>query len=125
MSDVIPFRPAAAGSGIVFIRSDLPGCPRIPAAVEHRVEMPLRTVLRRGEAAVEMIEHLMAALGGLQIDNCEVWVDRPEMPGCDGSCLPFVEALRAAGAVEQDRWRRRHAVRHPIRLGDENSWTIL
>ena len=71
---------------------DLPGCPRIPATIDHRVETPRRTTLRCGEAGVEMIEHIMAALAGLQIDNCELWVDRPEMPGCDGSCLPFVEA---------------------------------
>ena len=58
-----------------------------------------------------MIEHVMAALAGLQIDNCEVWVDQPEMPGCDGSCLPFVEALRAAGIVEQDAPRRRQVIR--------------
>jgi UDP-3-O-acyl N-acetylglucosamine deacetylase len=84
--------------------------------------MSLRTVLRRGEASVEMVEHLLAALAGLQIDNCEVWVDRPEMPGCDGSALPFVEALRTCGTVEQDRWRRRHVIRRPLRLGNENSW---
>jgi UDP-3-O-acyl N-acetylglucosamine deacetylase len=118
----VELRPAAAGSGIVFVRRDLSGCPRIPAAVEHRVETPLRTVLRRGAASVEMVEHLMAGLAGLQIDNCEVWVDRPEMPGCDGSCMPFVEALRACGTIEQDRLRRRHVVRRPIRLGNETSW---
>ena len=55
--------------------------------------MPRRTSLRCGPASVEMIEHVIAALAGLQVDNCQVWVDRPEMPGCDGSCLPFVEAF--------------------------------
>ena len=69
------------------------GLSEVPATIDHRVEMPRRTTLRRGEASVEMIEHIMAALAGLQIDNCEVWVDRPEMPGCDGSCLPFVKVL--------------------------------
>ena len=92
------FRPAPGDTGIVFVRARSPGVPRIPATVEHRVEMPRRTLrFRRGQASVEMIEHIMAALAGLQIDNCEVWVDRPEMPGCDGSCLPFVEALAAGG----------------------------
>jgi UDP-3-O-acyl N-acetylglucosamine deacetylase len=118
----VEFRPAAAGNGIVFVRRDLAGCPTIPAAIEYRVETPLRTVLRRGAASVEMVEHLMAALAGLQIDNCEVWVDRPEMPGCDGSCMPFVAALRASGAVEQGSPRRRHVIRRVVRLGDETSW---
>ena len=64
----------------------------------------------------------MAALAGLQIDNCQVWVDRPEMPGCDGSCLPFVEALCAAGIVPQDAVRRRHVIGRTIRLGNAESW---
>ncbi len=101
----VEFCPAPVDTGIVFVRADLPGAPRIPATVQHRVEMPRRTTLRCGEAGVEMVEHVMAALAGLQIDNCEVWVDRPEMPGCDGSCLPFVEALRAAGVMPQEGLR--------------------
>ena len=101
----VEFRPAAADTGIVFVRADLPDCPRIPAVVQHRVEIPRRTALRRGKASVEMIEHIMAALAGLQIDNCELWVDQAEMPGCDGSCLPFVEAISAAGIVEQNAVR--------------------
>ena len=64
----------------------------------------------------------MAALAGLQIDNCEAWVNQPEMPGCDGSSLPFVEALSAAGVVEQDAPRRRKVIRRTIRVGDEGSW---
>jgi UDP-3-O-[3-hydroxymyristoyl] N-acetylglucosamine deacetylase len=122
-SDVrVEFRPAPADAGIVFVRADLDGCPRIPATVEHRIAAERRTVLRRGEAGVEMIEHLMAALAGMQIDNCELWVDRAEMPGCDGSCSPFVEVLRAAGVVEQAAPRRRQIIRRVIRLGDEKSW---
>ena len=84
--------------------------------------MPRRTTLRCGEARVEMIEHIMAALAGLQIDNCELWVNQPEMPGCDGSCLPFVEALYAAGSVEQEADRRQHVIRRAIRLGNAESW---
>lgn len=118
----VEFRPAPADDGIVFVRADLPNCPRIPATIEHRVEMPRRTTLCRGEARVEMIEHVMAALAGLQVDNCEVWVDQPEMPGCDGSCLPFVEALRAAAVVSQESVRRRHVVGRTIRLGNPESW---
>jgi UDP-3-O-[3-hydroxymyristoyl] N-acetylglucosamine deacetylase len=118
----VEFRPAPADSGIVFVRTDLDGRPRVPATVEHRVETPRRTVLRRDRAAVEMIEHLMAALAGMQIDNCEVWVDQAEIPGCDGSCLPFVEVLRTVGAVEQAVPRRRQVIRRVIRIGNEQSW---
>ncbi|HYW81093.1 MAG TPA: UDP-3-O-acyl-N-acetylglucosamine deacetylase [Thermoguttaceae bacterium] len=123
----VEFRPAEPDSGIVFVRSDLPGCPRIAATVDNRTETPLRTTLRCGDARVDMVEHIMASLGGLRVDNCEVRVDRPEMPGCDGSALPFVEAIVAAGFVEQEMPRTRRVIRQIVRLGnskagDGQSW---
>jgi UDP-3-O-[3-hydroxymyristoyl] N-acetylglucosamine deacetylase len=118
----VEFRPAEAHGGITFVRADLPDCPRIPATVNNHVEMPLRTALHSGEATVEMVEHIMAALAGMQIDNCEVWVDQAEMPGCDGSCLPFVEALQEAGVVEQNAVRPVHRVHECVRIGGGDSW---
>jgi UDP-3-O-acyl N-acetylglucosamine deacetylase len=118
----VEFRPAPADTGVVFVRADMKGCPRIPATVRYRVEMPRRTTLQNDGASVEMIEHVMAALAGLQIDNCEIRVDQPEMPGCDGSCLPFVEVLRAAGSAEQNAVRRREVIRRAIRVGNGESW---
>jgi len=118
----VGFRPADVCTGIVFVRSDLPGRPRIPARIANRVETPRRTSLRLAGARVEMIEHVMSALGGLQIDNCEVWVDEAEMPGCDGSAEPFVRALDAVGIVEQDALRCKWCVPSQIRLGDEAGW---
>ncbi len=123
----VEFRGAEIDSGIVFVRSDLPGRPRIAATIANRTEAPLRTTLRAGGQAeqgpgVDMIEHVMAALAGLQIDNCEVWVDQPEMPGCDGSSLQFVEALLAAGTMEQCAVRAQKVVRQVIRRGDARCW---
>lgn len=118
----LEFRPAEIDTGIVFVRHDLPGCPRIPAQIEHRVDQPRRTSLRCGPAGVDMIEHVMAALGGLRIDNCEIWADQPEMPGCDGSALPFVEALDRAGILEQEAPRPKRIIDAAIRLGDGTSW---
>ncbi len=118
----LEFRPAPADSGIVFVRADLAGCPRIAAWIGHRCETPRRTSLQCGSAAVEMVEHVLAALAGLGIDNCEVWSDQPEMPGVDGSALPFVEALERAGIVELDAPRARRVVQKPIRLGTAKSW---
>jgi UDP-3-O-acyl N-acetylglucosamine deacetylase len=69
-----------------------------------------------------MVEHIMAALAGLQIDNCELVVNRREMPGCDGSSLSFVEALLDAGIVEQDAVRPQHRIRDVLRLGNDESW---
>jgi UDP-3-O-acyl N-acetylglucosamine deacetylase len=118
----LEFRPAPPDTGIVFVRRDLASPARIPAVVANRIETPRRTTLTCGGAQVEMIEHVMAALAGLRIDNCEVWVDEPEMPGCDGSALPFVEALVAAGAVEQPAQRARLVVKNVTRLGNDESW---
>jgi UDP-3-O-acyl N-acetylglucosamine deacetylase len=118
----VEFHPAEPQSGIVFIRRDLPGAPRIAATVANRFETPRRTVLRRGEAAVEMVEHILAALTGLAIDNCEVSVDQAEMPGCDGSALPFVSVLQRAGIVEQDCPRAVFVPQQPLRLGNEEAW---
>ena len=101
----VEFRPAPPDSGVVFVRSDLDEPGRIPAVVDHRVEIPRRTTLAADGATVEMVEHVMASLAGLQIDNCEVWVDRAEMPGCDGSSRPFVEALPSTERVAQPALR--------------------
>jgi UDP-3-O-[3-hydroxymyristoyl] N-acetylglucosamine deacetylase len=118
----VEFRPAPSGSGIVFVRSDLSPAVRIPALVAHRVEVPRRTVLRHQNASVEMTEHLLAALSGLQIDNCEVWVNQPEMPGLDGSSQKFVEALDSAGTLVQTGMRPQLIVREITRLGDDECW---
>jgi UDP-3-O-[3-hydroxymyristoyl] N-acetylglucosamine deacetylase len=118
----VEFRPAPADAGIAFVRADLEGFPRIPATIDHRFEIPRRTSLRSGEATVEMVEHIMAALHGLLVDNCDIWVNQPEMPGCDGSSLPFVEAIENVGIVEQNAPRRQLVLRKKIRIGDEKSW---
>jgi UDP-3-O-acyl N-acetylglucosamine deacetylase len=97
----VEFRPAPAGSGINFVREDLGLGARIPVCCENRYEVPRRTCLRFGNAHVEMVEHILAALNGLQIDNCVIAVDQAEMPGCDGSAMAFVAAVESVGAVEQ------------------------
>ena len=115
----LQFRPAPPDTGIVFVRGDLRPAVRIPARVACRQETPRRTTLCHRDARVEMVEHVMAALAGLRIDNCEVWVDAVEMPGCDGSSLPFVQVLQAAGIVPQPAVRARMIVTAPTRVGDE------
>jgi len=118
----IEFRPASENTGIVFVRSDLNPPRRFPALVCNRIEVARRTSLYDGVASVEMVEHIMAALAGLRIDNCEVWTDSPEMPGCDGSSLPFVAALESAGVVKQEALRPLLVVNKQIRVGDQQCW---
>jgi UDP-3-O-acyl N-acetylglucosamine deacetylase len=120
----IEFRPAAENTGIRFVRCDLPGQPVIPANISLRTPSPRRTTLGNASASVEMIEHIMAALYGLQIDNCEIAVNRAEMPGFDGSAQTFVEALDRAGIRAQAAQRSRIAVTESLRIGDDESCWI-
>lgn len=99
------FLPAAENSGIRFQRVDLPGSEPIPACLETVVPRQRRTAISRNQVTVELIEHVMAALAGLQIDNCLVQLNAVEPPGADGSCLPFVQVLLEAGIREQSARR--------------------
>ncbi len=114
----VEFRPAEVDSGIVFVRADLEGAPSVPAHVRHTVPRQRRTTLERGLAIVEMVEHVMAALAGLRVDNCEVRVDGPETPGCDGSSLAFTEALLEASIVEQSAPRNTLVIDRAITVRD-------
>ena len=118
----LTFVPATADLGVVFVRTDLPGQPRIPAAIQNRVDGPRRTTLVANGTTVEMVEHVLAALAGMRIDNCEIHVDRAEMPGCDGSSLAFTEALSKTTVVELDSERRVIRIEAPIRVGTDASW---
>jgi UDP-3-O-[3-hydroxymyristoyl] N-acetylglucosamine deacetylase / 3-hydroxyacyl-[acyl-carrier-protein] dehydratase len=114
----VRFRPADAGTGVVFRRVDLPGGPTIPANIQNVVPRSRRTTIQRGDAVVEMVEHIMAALAGLRIDNAIVEIDASETPGCDGSSRAFVEALVGAGISVQNAPRNRIVISRSITVRD-------
>ena len=118
----VEFRPAAIDTGFVFVRNDLVPERRIPATPDNRVITPRRTTLTQNGGTVEMVEHLLAALAGMQVDNCEIFVSAPEMPAFDGSCKDAVEAIDAAGIVDQDATRPQFIVTEPIRVGSGECW---
>lgn len=99
------FVPAAPDTGVVFRRTDLEPAPTVPARVAYVVGTNRRTTLGKGSTQVMLVEHVLAALAGLRIDNCIVELDAPEPPGLDGSAGAFVDALLAAKAVLQPAWR--------------------
>lgn len=99
------FRPAPASTGVVFVRTDLGPHACIPALVENVTGTARRTTLGQPPIQVGLVEHVLAALTGLRIDNCYVDLDAPEPPGLDGSAHGFVEALHAAGTVLQSARR--------------------
>jgi len=120
----IKFKPAGVDSGINFIRIDLPNRPVIKASIDSL--LPSERSVRRtsvGKDAVEIqtIEHLMAALCGLGIDNIYIEIDNDEVPGLDGSSLNFLEILNDAGIVEQEKERRYYSIKEPIFVEEEGS----
>jgi UDP-3-O-[3-hydroxymyristoyl] N-acetylglucosamine deacetylase len=110
--------PAGPDTGIVFRRSDRAGA-EIKACWRNVIEQPLCTRLDDGEGlSVATIEHLMAALNGLEIDNATIELDGPEVPVMDGSAAPFVFLIECAGVVEQDAPRRAIKVLKAITVGE-------
>ncbi len=94
--------PAPAGQGIVFRRTDIEGAPEIPARIDHVVEVQRATVLQCGEARVRTVEHLLAAVSAMGIDNLTVELDAEEPPAVDGSASPFADVIRDSGIEAQD-----------------------
>jgi UDP-3-O-acyl N-acetylglucosamine deacetylase len=115
------FLPATAGHGISFLRTDKLCAPPIPALVSYTVPRSRRTAIARCSVVVEMVEHVMAALSGLQIDNCLVELNGSEPPGCDGSSLPFAEALLDAGIVDQGVARERLELTQTVSVTGETA----
>jgi UDP-3-O-[3-hydroxymyristoyl] N-acetylglucosamine deacetylase len=110
--------PATAGTGIVFVRTDADDV-EIPARLEHLGTRNYATVLQRGEHAVSTVEHLLAALYALQIDDLRVEVDGPEVPILDGSSKPFVDRLLEVGRVELDAPRLYMTLVRPLAVTHE------
>ena len=108
------FVPADPGTGVRFVRTDLDGSPAIPATVDHVRETDLGTTLAAGDAEAKTVEHVLAAVGSLRVDNVTIEMSGPEVPIMDGSFRPFMEALRAAGIVEQDAPARILTVGAPL-----------
>ncbi len=106
--------PADPHTGRIFVRTDLPEAPQIPADLDHLGPAHLSTGLVAGAAQVQTIEHLLAALTGLGIDNCRIELNGPEAPILDGSALPWVEAILKAGIQAQDHPRQSAQINCPV-----------
>lgn len=118
----VAIHPAPMGTGVRLISSDLASNEVCPANVGFRTDASLRTNLECGTAKFQMVEHLMAALHGLEIDNCLVEIDAEELPALDGSCQGFVQKLRSAGLIVQARQRARLVIQDRYRIGSPEGW---
>jgi UDP-3-O-[3-hydroxymyristoyl] N-acetylglucosamine deacetylase len=106
--------PAAPGSGRCFVRVDLPDRPVISASIDRVGQTLLSTELGKGAATVRTVEHLLAALSSMGIDNAQIELDATEVPLLDGSALPWVEAIAQAGIVVQEAERSQFVLTEPI-----------
>jgi len=98
----ITFRPTGSDHGIKFQRSDIPGSEPMPADIDHVINIDRGTTIGIGDVKVHTVEHVLAALTGLGIDNVLIELSGPEPPVGDGSAKPFVDALLEAGITEFD-----------------------
>lgn len=115
------FRPAPADRGVRFRRIDLNGSPEIPAEIGQVMEAPRRTSLGKDRVRIHTVEHVLAAIAGLGIDNLLVEVDASEVPEIDGSSLPFVSLLQEAGIEGQGVPRRPICLRDPVWVSEEGT----
>lgn len=116
--------PAASGSGIVFSRADLGG-KQIPALYDRVGETRLGTVIAEGNVSVGVIEHLMAAIAGMGIDDMIVAVDGPELPILDGDALSYFVLLERAGTKEQSGLRPIIRLKRTIEFTNKNAQVRL
>jgi UDP-3-O-[3-hydroxymyristoyl] N-acetylglucosamine deacetylase/3-hydroxyacyl-[acyl-carrier-protein] dehydratase len=115
----ISFKPAPANHGYKFCRVDLPGKPIIDALAENVTDTSRGTTLVQNNASVATIEHVLAALHGLMIDNAFIELNGPEAPIMGGSSWAFVKAIKEAGVVELKEDRNYFTVRQKIVFSDE------
>ena len=114
----LTFLPAECGYGIRFQRTDLPGQPIIPADCDLVTSVERGTTLELNGAKVSTVEHLMAAIAGLQIDNLLIQLNETEIPILDGSARPFIDILEQAGLEEQREEREVFELRTNIQYSD-------
>lgn len=122
---VLTLRPAAANTGIVFSRVDLPTPVDIPASAMSIGDTRLASVLQKDGARVSTVEHLMSACAGLGIDNLYVDVTAEEIPIMDGSAASFVFLLQSAGIEEQNAAKRFIKVTKPVEIRDGDKFARL
>jgi UDP-3-O-[3-hydroxymyristoyl] N-acetylglucosamine deacetylase/3-hydroxyacyl-[acyl-carrier-protein] dehydratase len=110
----LTFKPANADDGIIFVRTDLENNPEIPADIDHVIDISRGTTIGINGASVATIEHVLAAVKGLNIDNIRIEVSGPEVPVADGSAIVFIELLKKVGIVTQESEREYLEIEEPI-----------
>jgi UDP-3-O-[3-hydroxymyristoyl] N-acetylglucosamine deacetylase len=118
----LTLRPAAANSGIIFRRVDLPEPVEIRACPENVGDTTLSTTLANGDVRVSTVEHLLSAMAGLGIDNAYVDLSASEVPIMDGSAGPFVFLIQSAGMEEQNAPKQFIRIKRSVKVTDGEKW---
>ena len=121
----VTFNPAPENSGIRIQRIDLDGQPIISAVAERVADTQRGTVLSQDDVRVSTVEHGLAALYALGIDNCLIQVNGPEFPILDGSAFQYVERINAVGIEEQNAPKDYYIIRHKIEVRDDASGSCI
>lgn len=118
------FKPSPANTGIVFVRTDLEGCPKVPANIQTLSDSKRLISLEKNNAGVKSIEHLMAALAGLGIDNIEIEINSNEVPAGDGSSLLFLKLLKGTGIKSLEKPKNTFHLQEELKVGNEEASII-
>ncbi|NGX26636.1 MAG: UDP-3-O-acyl-N-acetylglucosamine deacetylase [Chlamydiae bacterium] len=113
-SAVLTIHPAPSSTGLLFQRSDLPDKPILEADLDHVVGTPRCTILGKKNFTIHTVEHVLAALRGMGIDNALLELSGPEIPIMDGSAMPFVEAILEGEITQQEEEKDIHFLRNPV-----------
>jgi UDP-3-O-[3-hydroxymyristoyl] N-acetylglucosamine deacetylase/3-hydroxyacyl-[acyl-carrier-protein] dehydratase len=122
----VTFRPAAAGTGVVFVRTDVPEPVRISAVAPNLAERSRRTTLKKGSVSIETVEHCLAAISALGIDNLTIETGGLELPAPDCSCAEYFKVLKQCGLIEQEVKRKEFVIREPVSItaGDTSIYAL-
>ena len=122
----VVFRPAPVDAGITFVRTDMAEPVRIKAVALNVAERSRRTSLKKGAVSIETVEHCLAAVNALGIDNLVIEVNGAELPAPDCSCAEYFKTLKRAGIVEQDVEQKEYIIRKPITItaGDASIYAL-
>ena len=114
----ITFKPAPEDYGIRFIRTDIKNCPEIKADIDHVVDISRGTTIEEKKVRINTVEHALAAVSGLRIDNVSIELTSKEPPVMDGSAKDFVEVLLTSGIVSQEHERNVLEIRRAVNYTD-------
>ena len=117
--------PAPVNYGICFVRTDIPGCPPVPARTDFIADLSRGTTLGIDDIRINTIEHVMASLRGCNIDNARVEIDGPEPPAIDGSSRPYVDLIQSAGIKKQGGLRQELIITKPVSYTDVKDNVVI